>query len=298
MSQRSPGPPFVVIQLAAAMLSLLLAACAPATPEGPGVEHLSGSADAGQDYVRIATRPGVIQGFQLIRVKKPTASLVMFVGGPGNLGGQRRPGQRGAGRKRGSTANFLVRVQDDLAEEGFNVALVDVPSDRANLANFRASAAHAEDVRGVMDYMRGLAAVPVWLVGTSRGTISAANAAARVHPGADGLILTSSLLVAGRGADQESVFSVDLAQIRVPTLVVHNEDDQCPQTPPRALDGLVKQLHNAPKVEKRLVRGGDMPYTGPCDPGSYHGYLGIEDDVVQAMTAFIQANTPGAAEKG
>ena len=59
------------------------------------------------------------------------------------------------------------------------VAVVDAPSDRQRGMNaiFRMSRAHAADIAAVADYLKKQSDVPVWLVGTSMGSFSAAGGA-------------------------------------------------------------------------------------------------------------------------
>lgn len=110
------------------------------------------------------------------------------------------------------------------AERGFLAAVVDVPSDRVpdGLTGFRSSGAHAQDIAGVIAFLKQRADVPVWLVGTSMGTVSAANAAARVPNGVDGLVLTSSVTRPSR-RERESLKDVNLRDIALPSLFVHNK---------------------------------------------------------------------------
>jgi pimeloyl-ACP methyl ester carboxylesterase len=130
---------------------------------------------AADDLRTIPSRPGVTQSFLLVRTaERPTAAVVLFAGGNGAL-------HLGTGRL-GLGGNFLVRNRARFAEHGLLVAVVDAPSDRPDgLDGFRTTAAHADDVRAVIAALRAEAALPVWLVGTSMGTVSAANAAARLR---------------------------------------------------------------------------------------------------------------------
>ena len=67
--------------------------------------------------------------------------------------------------------------------------------------------------------------VPVWLVGTSRGTVSAASVGVRLGPSrVAGVVLTSTVWAG-------SIAQVPLEQLRVPTLLVHNHDDGCRESP-------------------------------------------------------------------
>jgi len=119
---------------------------------------------------------------------KPIASVILFVGAHGRLA----LSPRGIGWGEG---NFLVRNRERFCREGFLVAVMDAPSDRPQgLWNFRTSVAHAEDIKYVIAELRKMFDIPVWLIGTSMGTVSAANFAARLKEGGpDGLVLTSTI---------------------------------------------------------------------------------------------------------
>jgi alpha-beta hydrolase superfamily lysophospholipase len=250
---------------------------------------VGGAAAAWDEFVRLDTRPGVTVPFLLVRpTGRPAASVVLFAGGHGHLA------LSSSGIGWGQN-NFLVRTRQRFADRGFLVVVVDSPSDRGTLGlwRFRSTADHAEDVRMLIAAVRRIAPVPVWLVGTSMGTVSAANAAARLRDGEgpDGLVLTSSVTRPNR-EQLESLVDVRIKDIRVPTLVVHHRDDGCPSTPYRdavALDGSLTQV---PRHELITMEGGQPPRSKPCDALSAHGYLGIEDKVVAAVASWITATPP------
>ncbi|HET7341900.1 MAG TPA: alpha/beta hydrolase, partial [Methylomirabilota bacterium] len=137
-----------------------------------------------------------------------------------------------------------------------------------------------------------IAPVPVWLVGTSMGTVSAANAAARLREGGpDGLVLTSTVTRAGRQRN-ESVEDVRLKDITVPTLVVHHREDACPITRYGDAEHLLGDLRRTPRHELLTFEGGAPPQSGPCESQSAHGYVGLDAQVVKAIADWILA-TPG-----
>ena len=249
-----------------------------------GLLLLGGAPARAADDVRtIPTRPGVTQAFILVRPSgAPAASVVLFAGGNGLL-------TLGSG-KLGLAGNFLVRNRGRFAGQGMLVAVVDTPSDHpSGLDGFRTSAAHAEDIRAVIAALRQEAAVPVWLVGTSMGTVSAANGAARLTEGGpDGLVLTSTVTRQGRERP-ESVGDVRLDAIRIPTLVVHHKNDACRSTPYADTPGLLRDLKQAPRKELVAFDGGDPPISGPCEARAAHGYLGLDAEVVAAIVAWIKA---------
>jgi predicted alpha/beta-hydrolase family hydrolase len=240
-------------------------------------------ARAADDIRTIPTRPGVTEAFILVRPSgPPVASVILFAGGNGLLA-------LGSG-KLGLGGNFLVRNRARFASEGLLVAVVDTPSDHpGGLDGFRTSAAHAEDIRAVIAALRQEASVPVWLIGTSMGTVSAANGAARLSTGGpDGLVLTSTVTRAGRERP-ESVGDVRLSDVRVPTLIVHHKNDACRSTPYSDTPALLRDFKQVSRTELLAFDGGDPPQSGPCDARAAHGYFGIDAPVVSAIVVWIKA---------
>jgi hypothetical protein len=238
--------------------------------------------NAAETLIQLPTRPGVTQPFWLLTPPgAPVASVILFAGGNGVLGSAHRPVL--------NSKNFLIRSRGAFAAAGFLVASVDVPSDHpVGLAGFRSSAEHAQDIAAVIAYLRRTASVPVWLIGTSMGTISAANAAARLQSGgADGLVLTSTIVAASRNAAPVGD-SVDVGAIAIPTLFVHNKDDACPLCPFDAVAPLMQRFTRAPRKALIAVSGGSPPQSVPCEALSRHGYFGIEDEVVADIVRWIK----------
>ena len=155
------------------------------------VKKVSDKDNIEQYHVVVSKRESAEQVFLFMKVKRPVASGILFVGSEGLLNIE-----NGIITQR--TRNWLVRSRFKFASEGFNVAVVDSPSDRTNLRGYRDTLFHALDIKGVIAYLREASDVPVWLIGTSRGTISAANAASRLKEGgADGLVLSSTIYFRG-----------------------------------------------------------------------------------------------------
>jgi hypothetical protein len=237
---------------------------------------------AGEELLALPTRPGVTRPVWVMTPPAaPVASMILFAGGTGVLGSGRRTALR--------SNNFLIRSREKFAAAGFLVASVDAPSDHPEgLDTFRSSDEHAVDIGAVIAYLRQRAAVPVWLVGTSKGTISAANAAARLKSGGgDGLVLTSSMAVQTRRAAPINAV-VDVAAITLPTLFVHNKEDACPACAFDAVAALMERFVNARKKTLIAVSGGSPPESEPCEALSRHGYLGIEDEVVGDIVRWIK----------
>jgi hypothetical protein len=145
----------------------------------------------------------------------------------------------------------------------------------------------------VVQWARQKYARPVWIVGTSRGTQSAAHAAITLAgPAApDGVVLTSTILAHTPRGDNSgrTVAEMDLSRLTMPVLVVHHQQDQCQACPPSLLPALMKKFP-AGRAELKTFAGGQSQ--GPeCEPYSHHGYNGIEDIVVADIAAWIREHS-------
>lgn len=220
----------------------------------------------------VETRPGVTVRVALALPGGPPAGvLVMFPGGNG--AGHFRPS--------GGTVilggNFLVRTTPQYVARGWAVAIVDVPSDHARGMpdEFRTSSQHAQDTQKVVQDLAGLSLQPIYLVGTSLGTLSVAYlGTVLADERIKGIALTSTMRSAG---------ALPLNRVKVPVLVVHHHDDACRATPLGAAERLPSLLSGSPKATLVVVHGGSPPRSDPCEPLSAHGFLGVETVVVDII---------------
>jgi len=239
--------------------------------------------------VSIPTPRGATQSFILIKPDHPVASVILFAGGSGVLGlktGEFRYG------------NFLVRSREKFAAHNYIVAVVDAPSDRQRGMNaiFRMSDEHAGDIGAVASYLKNQAAVPIWLIGTSMGTFSAAVGAIAGGKDIDGLVLTSTVTRspsewAIAKSHPNGVADMALSEITVPTLVMSHRDDGCNATPAGDAAMLKARLTKSRKAEIALLDGGDPPQSSPCEAFAAHGYFGIEAAAVDTIASFINSNS-------
>jgi pimeloyl-ACP methyl ester carboxylesterase len=237
-----------------------------------------------QRVVDIPTRPGVTQRMIVITPDKSVAAVVLFAGGHGGL--QISP----EGFTKWGDGNFLVRTRQMFASKALMVAVVDAPSDRQNppyLGGFRQRPEHAADIKAVIAWLKLQADIPVWLVGTSRGTQSVASIATQLAPsdgGPDGIVLTSTMLTDVKGV--RPVPEMPLGKISVPTLVVHHKWDGCPYCKYDDLPNLMNKLTATSRKELIAFEGGQSK-GDPCEAMAYHGFNGIEQQVVSRITEWI-----------
>jgi pimeloyl-ACP methyl ester carboxylesterase len=146
-------------------------------------------------------------------------------------------------------------------------------------------------MRALIASLRAMAPAPVWVIGTSMGTVSAASVAARLsrEGGPDGVVLTSTITRWNK-REGESVGDVKLKDIQIPALLVHHREDACQFTPFSDIPGLLRDLSKAPRKELIAFEGGDPPQSGPCEARAAHGYLGLDAQVVKAIADWIIAS--------
>jgi dienelactone hydrolase len=242
--------------------------------------------------VDIPTRPGVTQRFVYIAPTAPNAtpkaSVILMAGGHGGLQVNDSGGYGWGG------GNFVVRTRQQFADAGFAVAVIDAPSDKQSppfLSGNRQKPEHTADVLAVIAWLKQQAPVPVWLVGTSRGTQSAAYIATEVAPaqgGPDGLVLTSTMLTDPNG---RAVPKMPMEKLTIPVLVVHHEQDGCKLCAFSDMPQLMEKLAKTPKAELLTFTGGQSR-GDPCEAMAYHGYNGLESEVVGKIGRWMAAARP------
>lgn len=252
----------------------------------------AGGATVSQSYLLVSDND---PGYSLPAAK---ATLLLFVGGSGRIGAS--DGQVGV-----NAANYLLRTRRHFAAAGpFNVAVMDAASDFLalpdGLRHQRLSPEYLEDMQRVAaDLRTKFPGLPVYAMGTSRGTVGAAVFAAGLSPaegGPDGLILTAPVTVPSGGGDHISVeapFAIDLAAITVPSLVVVHKDDRCVVTPPENAQPLRHLLQQSGvEAKHKTISGGLPPLSNACQALSEHGFFGVEQKSVDQISKWIgkQAN--------
>jgi hypothetical protein len=230
--------------------------------------------------VTLQTRPGVQLSFFITGMQgvEPRAVALMLIGGGGNIHLREEGGKVKFGDQ-----NFLPRARREFIAAGIQPVILDNPSDQqagpGMSDQFRESAEHATDLRAVIaEVKKRLPGLPVFLVTTSRSTISGAYQAKALGQELAGVVLSSSLFRA-RNSPVLAVF--DFSSIAIPLLFVHHRADACFATP------YYEAERQAAKYPLVSVSGGKPPETGPCDPLSAHGYFGKEAETVAAIAAWM-----------
>jgi hypothetical protein len=229
-----------------------------------------------EEIVTVSGRKGETQSFLLMHnAPRPKAVSVLFPGGEGLM----RLRTEGGAVKFSQGKNFLVRTRGMFRDNEVAVAILDSPSDqqRAGMDDgFRTGRAHVEDIAAVIKDLRArFPGAKIFLIGTSRGTLSAAYAGRSLGDAVDGVVLTSSVFYGGRRGIGLSGF--DFAAIKAPLLFVHHVHDRCGSCPYGAAESLGRSFALI------SVSGGKPAESDPCEPLAAHGYYGKEEETVKAV---------------
>jgi hypothetical protein len=228
----------------------------------------------------IPTRSGVTQSFFVAGMDaKPQAVAIVYTGGYGTINLRQEGGQVKFGQN-----NFLVRTRGDFIRNGVQPVLVDVPSDeRTGVSDaYRFSDKQVADTRAVLAEVRKRApGLPIFLVTTSRSSLSGAHLARSLTPEeVAGVVLSSSIMV-NSGPGSYTLATYDFKSAKVPLLIVHHRGDTCRFTP---YGSMARAAEGLPLIS---VSGGKPAESDPCEPFSAHGYYGKEAPTVDAITAWM-----------
>jgi hypothetical protein len=223
-----------------------------------------------------------------VRLDEPAprarASVILMTGGNGRLALEADGSIPGNG-------NFLIRSADLFLRNGLNVMMPDTAPAHPNglTEGDRLSATHAAELQGFINTARNRWGKPVWVVGTSAGSISTVTAGGfrPALTGFRGVVLTSTVTILQPSAIQPT-FSLYASRITVPALVVWHREDHClSDSPPAGSAALFAVLPSIDKVSLSF-EGGHSVDQDPCQPFSEHGYAGIEKEVVDEIAESIR----------
>jgi len=251
--------------------------------------------------VRIDTHAGSSTRYSWVpgRVQEGQAdsiAVILLVGGGGAVDID------DAGCPRRLNANILVRTAPLLQAAGVATVLVDAPSDWRGgdgLAGFRMASEHAKDIGLVIqDVRQRTGASAVWVIGHSRGSLSAANAAAHLAgPNApDGTVLVSAMLVGEASGRKpwaaQTVFGAGLQTYRGALLVLGQAADNCTRSPAERMDALAPGAQ-ASRLQVARVTGGPRSVgrassLAGCEVHEAHDFVDQDEVFAQGVLRFMR----------
>jgi hypothetical protein len=195
----------------------------------------------------------------LLRPEEAVGSVILFPGGDGIIS----PGPNGTITRLSN--NQLVRTRDAYVARRLAVLVVDA----------------GVDLAAAVEFMAGIKQ-SVTVIATSRGTLRAAQGIARgARP--DALVLSSGLLTSASGSS-ENVASILRSPSLLPrTLVIHHRNDRCHVSLPFGVEPFIRWANG--KANAVWLDGG-ISTGDPCRALAYHGFNGIDDQVVTLAAEF------------
>ncbi|HZT47687.1 MAG TPA: hypothetical protein VFA64_06915 [Hyphomicrobiaceae bacterium] len=241
-----------------------------------------------EEVVEVPTRPGQVVRALLIAPPSAKGAVILLAGGHGNLR-LSRDGAIGWGRR-----NLLVRSRGLFADAGYVTLVPDMAADLEGTPLYRATLAHAQDIGFLVRHLRSMAG-SVYLVGISRAALSVAKAASRLAGAAapDAIVIASGQLMhVDRSQPSVETDIPQIARIRQPTLLVAHRQDVCAYSMPSSAAGFRALLTGAQRADVAVLSGGLSGDGEPCGPDSAHGFLGMDGEVVDAITRWLEALPP------
>jgi hypothetical protein len=208
---------------------------------------------------------------------KAIATLIMLPGGDAGTGKivEGKP----------TSGNFVSRTRDTFFASNFNVIVVYRATDLSALDYGYRVKDHVSEIAKVVSYAKQQFGKPVWLVGTSRGTVSGTAAAIALGENeVQGLVITSSVTSKKTGA----IATQNLGSLKIPTLVVHHKNDACKICVPYEASRITADLKSSPVKKFIMIEGGFDPEGDPCEAKHWHGFINYETETVKIITDWIK----------
>jgi predicted esterase len=188
-----------------------------------------------------------------------------------------------------SSKNSLVRMQPLFAQAGASTFAMFRPRGMTQdemSYEYRLTDEHMEELRAVIRDIRSKSKAPIWLIGTSRGTVSATRAALVMPDEIAGIVLTASVVKKTAG----NVSSQPIEQIQKPVLMVHHIWDRCPVCPHDEAKALIQRFTGSSRAAFVSIESGSDPQEGVCGPLHWHGFPGAEQEVVDRVMKWVTAS--------
>jgi pimeloyl-ACP methyl ester carboxylesterase len=268
-------------------LAAALALAASAARADASMDHIKATAAPYEEIMQVEVRKGVDEPVLLSMAsaaQKPKHILMLFPGDDGVMKIQRKPG----GMWFKLWGNYLIRTRARFVDDDDIAVSVDMPSDEYCCANdrFRLDARHAADVGAIIAALAArFPGAEFYLVGTSKGTVSAAALGASLGAKVAGVVLTTTVTQGAR--DGQGLSTFDFGTLKVPVLMVHHKSDACHVSPYYAAEKISKEYH-FPLV---TVTGSEGAHGADCQAFSYHGYAGRENQVAAAIMQWVSKRT-------
>jgi hypothetical protein len=173
-------------------------------------------------------------------------------------------------------SNFLLAMLPKvMSEQPVNIVVMKKPDAAGDIwnASSRVTEKHQLDLKVIFAEAERLGK-PVWLVGTSLGSISAMN------------LYFSDLKDRVSGI---ALSSYKLEEVTVPVYLVGHEKDECFSSAPETLNMMSSRLTLSRNLKVQLETAGHSATGNPCGPTHWHGFVNATDEVAKRMVEWMLA---------
>jgi len=191
--------------------------------------------------------------------------------------------------------NVMVRsLSDSTTTSGqFNVVFFDSPVDLDTANHWsiaRTGNEHLSRVEDVVRYYKEKLGKPVWVMGHSMGSISISEFYKRLQEKKSEDLVTGLIFSGG-----ENKTSFNYETTRLPVLVLHHENDECPGNTPNHARNKFAKLRESGNTDAELVMiktGSRSPDNNNSCRSGYHMYFGAGSDAAGAIDQFMSKHLP------
>ena len=184
--------------------------------------------------------------------------------------------------------NFLIRARRFLVHDDIASLIVDCHSESGDQceSSYQASKQRQQDVDALIAEVRKRqpSITEVWLVGTSKGTISSSFMPLHNPGGYAGAIHTATITEPYVRNSYRELAGFDYGKVKTPQVFVHHVSDPCPLTTYTGAKSITEKY----KIPLVSVTGGSG-FQGPvCAAFTEHGFRGKEKEVMNALAEIIR----------
>ncbi len=252
------------------------------------------------DLINLNSRKDVTQSFMLIKpIGTPIGAAIMFPTEEGNVKFKKK--SRGYKIKKGGWYGNKHRM---FTENGLWLAFVEPPSDQIHGIDtrFRQSENHVKDIAAVVAEVERRSGFKPFLMGTCRGSYSAASVGSKIDNGSiSGVVLISTR---SRARDGSVVRGARKGGLTAPLMMIHHEDDDCKGSPYSGMKSIAGFFEkSSDRVETLTVKGGwqssGLKQKKGCGKNGSHKFFGSEKEIVDAIADWVVGKEiPSVLETG
>lgn len=191
-------------------------------------------------------------------------------------GGKRSRHFIAAGDSPKMSNNFLMRMIPDLVRLDYRVV---VPGSLSN--DVKTNQAEETALRRMYQIVEDDGCQRLYLLATSRGTVSALHSMSLITSPIAGIALTATI------ANEQNFAETFIPVGKLPVLMVHHSLDGCPSSPLQAAREMSIRLAKVANVEFYEISGGQEESKSPCAARTHHGFWGAEPRMLGILTTWL-----------